>query len=236
MEPIARPLYAQVRDALIARIADGEWKAGAALPSEFALAAQLGVSQGTVRKALDEMAAAHLVERQQGRGTYVPEHTEARALFHFFPMQSEDGKPLLPVPQKCTITMVDAPSGVAKVLGTGRRKLWQIDRVRAVADKPAIVERIFLDPRRFPALRESTQLPNALYGFYQATAGVTVASANDLLGAVLADASLARNLGIETGAPLLFSRRIAYDLRKQAVELRESWFETSTQRYGVTLR
>ncbi|WP_198671135.1 GntR family transcriptional regulator [Oceanibium sediminis] len=236
MEPLARPLYAQVRDALVARIADGEWKAGTALPSEFALAAELGVSQGTVRKALDSMAAANLVERQQGRGTYVREHTEARALFHFFPMQAEDGTPLRPVPERCTITMAEAPSGAARLLGTRRRKLWKIDRVRAINGRPAIVEQIYLDPGRFTQLRENTVLPNALYGFYQATAGVTVVTADDQLSAVSADDALAQALDIAPGTPLLFSRRRAFDLRNEPVELRLSWFDTTAQRYGVKLK
>ena len=72
--------------------------------------------------------------------------------------------------------MVDAPPGAAKILGTGRRKIWRIERVRAVGGTPAILERIYLDPRRFRSLRESTVLPNALYGFYQTSDGVTVAS------------------------------------------------------------
>ena len=56
-----RPLYRQVRDVLVKRIADGVWQAGEMLPSEPDIAADLGVSPGTVRKALDEMTAENLV-------------------------------------------------------------------------------------------------------------------------------------------------------------------------------
>src|SRR5262249_5221027 len=69
--PDFRPLYAQVKELLIARLVRGEWRPGGVLPSEFSLAATFGVSQGTVRKALDEMAAQNLVVRRQGRGTFV---------------------------------------------------------------------------------------------------------------------------------------------------------------------
>ena len=54
--PDARPLYAQVESILNARIAAGEWQPGHALPSEPELAQELGVSHGTVRKALDALA------------------------------------------------------------------------------------------------------------------------------------------------------------------------------------
>ena len=48
-----RPLYRQVRALLVRRLAEGVWQPGQLLPSEGQLAAELGVSQGTVREALD---------------------------------------------------------------------------------------------------------------------------------------------------------------------------------------
>ena len=91
-----RPLYAQVRELMIGRMVQGVWKPGAVLPSEVQLAAEFGVSQGTVRKALDALAAENLVIRRQGRGTFVAEHDAERALFHFFHLVGEDGSRQLP--------------------------------------------------------------------------------------------------------------------------------------------
>ena len=235
MEAVARPLYLQVREALLARMADGEWKAGTALPSEFALAAELGVSQGTVRKALDALAAENLVLRRQGRGTFVPEHTEERALFHFFRMQDADGRAVLPQPLSQQIELVMPSKAVAKALDAGRRKLWRVARVRTVNGRPAIVEHIYLDPKRFPALDAQTALPNALYSFYQTTAGISIARADDRLSAVPAPADVAAELGVAPGAPLLFAERLAYDLRDEVAELRLSWFDTGAQSYLVSL-
>ena len=75
----ARPLYAQVREHLVERIRSGEWKPGQLIPNEFEIAAEFGVSQGTARKAISELAAEGLVLRRQGRGTFVVEHTPAHA-------------------------------------------------------------------------------------------------------------------------------------------------------------
>src|SRR5215208_4371574 len=91
-----RPLYRQVRDVLVKRIADGVWQAGQVLPSEPEIAADLGVSQGTVRKALDEMTAENLVIRRQGRGTYVARHDDARILFQFFKLVPDSGERSFP--------------------------------------------------------------------------------------------------------------------------------------------
>ncbi len=231
-----KPLYAKVRETLIARMAEGQWKAGEALPSEFALADELGVSQGTVRKALNAMAAENIVTRHQGRGTYVPEHTEARALFHFFRLIRADGSSIVPELRAQTIERIEAPSDIAKVLSAGRRKLWRISRLRAVDGRPALIEDSYLDPKRFDALRPDTTLPNALYSFYQSAAGVTVALAEDMLSAVSATPAQADQLDVAPGTPLLKSHRLARDLRGEAVELRLSWFLTEGIGYRVDLR
>lgn len=229
MEAVARPLYAQVREALMRRIADGEWPAGSALPSELALAAQLGVSQGTVRKALDAMAAENLVERQQGRGTFVPEHTEARALFHFFRIQNAEGAPVVP---KTLDQQLTAAGPRAPLAGD----TWRIERLRALDGRPAIVERIHLERARFAQLTTEAPLPNALYPWYQKVAGVSVARAEDRLSAAAAPEQIAAALEIAPGGPLLLARRVAYDLMGRPVELRESWIETSRHAYAVSLR
>jgi ABC transporter DrrB family efflux protein len=71
----------------------GEWKPGEPIPSETELAARFGVSQGTVRKAVDELAAENLLVRRQGRGTFVATHHEERTQFRFLRLRPDDGGP-----------------------------------------------------------------------------------------------------------------------------------------------
>src|SRR6478672_3776326 len=104
----ARPLYAQVRERLVERIRSGEWKPGQLIPSEFEIAAEFGVSQGTARKAISALAAERLVMRQQGRGTFVVEHTPAHVLFRFFNMFDAAGQLITPDSQKATCTVAPA--------------------------------------------------------------------------------------------------------------------------------
>ena len=72
---MAPPLYQVVIDTIVERIASGVLQSGALLPSETQLGAELGVSQGTARKALMELESRGLVQRAQGRGTFVTVRT-----------------------------------------------------------------------------------------------------------------------------------------------------------------
>ncbi|MEO1549776.1 MAG: GntR family transcriptional regulator [Pseudomonadota bacterium] len=236
MTPNPSPLYAQVMQILRDRMAAGEWRAGQALPSEFALADEIGVSQGTVRKALNAMAAENLLDRRQGKGTFMPEHTPQRALYHFFRLVRPDGTPALPELIRQTITRVPPEPALNKALGAGRRQIWKIDRVRALDGLPSLVEQSYLDPAAFPDLTPETDLPNALYTYYQAHGGHTVVRATDTLGAEAAPPEVAKALNLPKGTAVMLAEREAQDVAGQTIEIRRSWIATRTARYRVTLK
>lgn len=81
--PTFSPLYRQIKTLLVQQLQSGEWHPGESIPSETELAARFAVSQGTVRKAIDELAAEHLLVRRQGKGTFVASHDDPRAFFRF---------------------------------------------------------------------------------------------------------------------------------------------------------
>lgn len=74
MTPLKRtalPLYHQLRELLREKIESGEWQPGYRLPTESELTVEFGVSRGTVRQAMQLLENQGLVERSQGRGTFV---------------------------------------------------------------------------------------------------------------------------------------------------------------------
>src|SRR5215472_4224779 len=149
--PGFRPLYVQVKNLLIQRLATGAWRPGDALPSEFGLAAEFKVSQGTVRKALDELAGQNLVVRHQGKGTFVAQHTPQRALFHFFHLVADDGARALPGSRVLSLRTAKADRSEAEHLalrpGTS---VVRLKRLRLLGGEVAILERIVLPAARFP--------------------------------------------------------------------------------------
>src|SRR5689334_14108426 len=89
--PAFSPLYQQIKDLILRSLQAGEWKPGEAIPSEMDLAARFRVSQGTVRKAIDELAAENLVVRRQGKGTFVATHAEQQVRYRFLKLMPDSG-------------------------------------------------------------------------------------------------------------------------------------------------
>lgn len=219
-----RPLYARVYAELVERIRSGRWKPGQLIPNEFEIAAEFGVSQGTARKAISELAAEQLVMRRQGRGTFVVEHTPANVLFRFFNMFDETGKPLIPDSRDSRCSLVARPSSEERAaLGLGKDEgVIRIARTRMRDDRPFIVETITLPAAPFPGLADRTDVPNTLYDLFQKVYGVLLTRTADRLSAVAADAPTAATLGVLEGHPLLRIDRIAYALDDQPIEWRVS--------------
>ena len=83
LAPSFSPLYQQIKGLILRSLQAGEWKAGDMIPSELELAARFKVSQGTVRKAIDELATDNLLVRRQGKGTFVATHAEQNTQYRF---------------------------------------------------------------------------------------------------------------------------------------------------------
>ncbi|WP_244607348.1 GntR family transcriptional regulator [Bosea sp. CS1GBMeth4] len=231
-----RPLYRQVKAIFVRRLVDGVWAPGAALPSEGQLAAEIGVSQGTVRKALDELAAENLVVRRQGRGTFVAEHDERRILFQFFKLAPDRGEPRFPdsVVLSVTTGSADEAERAALDLAEGATVV-RIRRLRSFDGAPLIVETLSLPEQLFPDLSQGP-IPNNLYALYAGRYGITVANARERLKAVALGPDDAAALGVAAGEPALQIDRIALSLDGNPVERRLSLCLTEEVHYLSDLR
>ena len=191
----ALPLYAQVRERLLERIRSGTWKPGQLIPNEFEIAAEFGVSQGTARKAINELASEGLVVRQQGRGTFVVEHTPAHELFRFFSLFDDTGAAVIPDSRDThwTSGIADEAEQHALALPSGARVV-RITRTRTHHGIPFITESIVLPEALFPGLAAAPEIPNTLYDWFQKAHGVLVMRTNDRVSAVAEAAPVSRVL------------------------------------------
>ncbi len=229
-----QPLYAQVKHRMIERLVTGEWRPGNLLPSEMDLASEYGISQGTVRKALDSMASENLLVRKQGKGTFVAEHDPHRALFHFFNMVGEDGVRELPSSRVIACERHGASASVAaRLLVQPESTVIQFRRVRSLHDQPVIIQTVTLPEALFPGFEPATdeELPNTLYTLYEREYGINVTQATERLRAVAANEDDASLLGLAVGTPLLEIDRTAFTYNRKPVELRVGRCATHAHHY-----
>ena len=202
------------------------------LPSEIQLAAELNVSQGTVRKALNDMVAEHLLFRQQGIGTFVSEHTERRALFLYFSIVGNDGARILPESNilSCEEKLPSALERSKLELNDGDMVV-RFNRIRYFNNVSTMIETICLPLEHFPGFGSEIDPPNNLFRFYQLYYGITIAKAEEHLKAVIASTEESTILNIDEGTPMLEIDRIARMLDGRPVEWRVSHCDTSNYRY-----
>jgi GntR family transcriptional regulator len=208
-----QPLYRQVYDRVIEQIVAGGWKPGTPLPSEQALSEQLGVSPGTVRRALDELANNNVVERRQGRGTFVAKTSESRSILRFFRLCYPDGRRVTPTAANHHVRRrIAHAEDISRLHLAKNAEVIETKRVRIVDGRAVISEKIVVAAAMFQGLERRKQPPNTLYSLYQSVYGISVGSVEEQLRADRANAEDRRRLGVDVGTPLLHIDRIAISI------------------------
>jgi GntR family transcriptional regulator len=232
--PTFSPLYQQIKALLTQSLQAGEWKPGELIPSEVELAARFKVSQGTVRKAIDELSAENLVVRRQGKGTFVSTHHEERAHFRFLKLMPDEGVPVHPENRFLEVKRLRAPAEVARLLdlksGDG---VVYIKRLMSFAGTPTILEEMWLPGTLFKGLtaEKLEEYKGPMYGLFESEFGTRMIRATEKIRALAADDATAEQLQIAVGTPLLCAERVSFTYGDKAVELRRGLYLTAHHHY-----
>jgi len=233
--PSFQPLYMQIKALLVASLDGGEWPPGEAIPSEMALAQRFRVSQGTVRKALDELAAQSLVIRRQGKGTFVSTHTEEKAsLFRFLRIRRNDGRDEYPASRLLDVRRTKASTEVARALELkAGDAVIVLRRVLEFGGQPVVLDEIVLAAALFKGLTKAKveAYRGSMYSFFETQFGVRMLKAQEKLRAVSADAQSAGILGVRVGDPLLAVERVTLTYGERPVEWRRGLCTTRHHSY-----
>jgi GntR family transcriptional regulator len=232
--PTFSPLYQQIKALLTQSLQSGEWKPGELIPSEVELAGRFKVSQGTVRKAIDELAAENLVMRRQGKGTFVSTHHEARAHFRFLKLVPDEGVPHHPDNKIIEVKRMRASADVARLLElkSGDAVIY-IKRVLSFDGAPVILEELWLHGLLFKGLTAErlVEYKGPMYGLFESEFGTRMIRATEKIRAVGADSCAAQYLQVPEGTPLLCADRVSFTYGDKAVELRRGLYLTASHHY-----
>jgi len=228
------PLYRQIKRLITESLVSGEWAPGSPIPSEMELAQRYSVSQGTVRKAVSELASQKILVRHQGKGTFVASHSQESTKFPFLRITPDSG----------VVEEVDA-----RLLDFWRIKLddhsagflnvaegssgWLIRRILAPEGEESIYEEIRLPGSSFETIEESMIHDHQcmLYSMYESIFNVRIVYVEERVKAIIGEGEIVDRLGLLDGAPLLKVERVAYTYDDRPVELRRSYCNTTKHSY-----
>ena len=230
----------QIEALIVEGLDAGEWRPGEAIPSETELAARFRVSQGTVRKAIDALAAANLVVRRQGKGTFVATHTEEKSsTFRFLRIRRNDGRAEYPASRLLDVRRAKAPADQARLLELkAGEPVIVIRRVLEFAGEPAVLDEIVLPAALFKGLTRAKleAYRGSIYSFFETKFGVRIVRAREKLAAVSSDAATAHILKLRPGDPLLSVERVTSTYGDRPVEWRRGLCSTRHCHYINELR
>lgn len=233
--PAFSPLYQQIKTLLTRSLQGGEWRPGESIPSEMELAARFKVSQGTVRKAIDELAVDGLVVRRQGKGTFVATHAEEQVQYRFLRLEPDPDGAAGPVERHlldCRRLRASAEVARALDLKLGE-PVVQVKRLLVFASVPVVLDDIWLPGALFKGLSAErlSDYRGPLYALFETEFGVRMIRAEEKIRAVAASPSDAEQLAVPVGAPLLSVERRTLTFGDKPVELRRGLYQTAAHFY-----
>lgn len=232
--PTFSPLYQQIKALITQSLQSGEWKPGELIPSEVELANRFKVSQGTVRKAIDELSAENLVVRRQGKGTFVATHHEARSQFRFLRLMPDTGEAHYPDNRIIEVKRLRAPAEVARQLDikSGDSVIF-IKRIQSFEGVPTILEELWLPGVIFKGLTAERliEYKGPMYGLFESEFGTHMIHAAEKIRAVPAEPEVAELLEVALGTPLLSVERVSFTYGNKPVEVRRGLYRTDTHHY-----
>ena len=238
--PSFQPLYVQIKALLVKSLDAGEWRPGEAIGTELELAARFGVSQGTVRKAIDALAADNLVVRRQGKGTFVATHTEEKSsMFRFLRIRRNDGRVEYPASRLLDVRRGRASAETARMLQLkAGEQLILMRRVLEFSGEPVVLDEIALPAALFRGLTRARleAYRGSMYSFFETQFGVRILKAKETLTAIAADSGTASTLKLRPGEPVLQVDRITSTYGDRAVEWRRGLCATRHYCYVNELR
>ena len=229
--PHALPIYVQIAELLTRDIVAGRLIDGERLPPERDMAAELGVSVGTLRKALAVMSEKGLVERVQGSGNYIRASGDTGTVYAMFRLELLEGGGL-PRAQVLDVALMDKPADLP-AFGTSRRGT-RIRRLRRLNETIIAVEEIWLDADA--GIIDQGTMSESLYATYRKSLGLWITRAEDRvsLGPVPGWAPAA--YGPRPGDIVGYIERLSWADRPAPIEFSRTWFDPGTAVYVQRLK
>jgi GntR family transcriptional regulator len=234
---VAKPLYAQVRELILARIRSGEWAAGETLPNEFVLATECGVSIGTIRRAIEGLEESGVLVRKQGRGTYLSGSGPSALEDKFNRLRGIDGRPMSVTRQMLGIERRrPTPLELQTLQMAMATEVIDIRMKVATATSTIGIERCRLSSNVLTEFDPAAPVQLGVYGMLNQN-GILVARADDVLrfGPSPVASDLESGLALGSGETSVLLDRRAYSIDDTVVEWRTAAYRARDFVYAASI-
>ncbi|QMU59744.1 MAG: UTRA domain-containing protein [Boseongicola sp.] len=228
----ALPKYVQTAELLIREIAAGRIADGARLAPERDMATDMGISVGTLRKALNDLTERGMLERIQGSGNYVRHRADAAGVYAFFRLEHVEGGGL-PTAQFLDVRRMKKPADLPSFGSSGEGH--RIRRLRHLSDAPAALEEIWLDGAWVQDI-DQAEILESLYLYYRTRLNLWITRAEDRVGIAEVPDWTVQEFGLDAGAPCGFIERWGRTDTGEVAEYSRTWFDQNVARYVARMR
>jgi GntR family transcriptional regulator len=207
------PLYHQIQQRLMDQIESGKLKPGEPLPSIHRIAAQMGVSQMTVRQAVKSLCNMGVIYSRQGKGTFISgikmmERDFRQVLSFSEEMKARGAKPHSEL-LSLNIQMPSQETREALALGEND-KVFCLRRVRFADSLPMGIESSCLPVHLCPDLLETYDPSTSLYQVLTEKYGILVTVTDEVIEVGKASAEDVRYLQLAPKSPIFLFTRVSY--------------------------
>ncbi|MEO0764775.1 MAG: GntR family transcriptional regulator [Pseudomonadota bacterium] len=229
--PHALPIYVQIAELLTRDIVAGRLIDGERLKPEREMAAELGVSVGTLRKALRDMGEKGLIEAVQGSGNYVRSGGDTGTVYAMFRLELLEGGGL-PRAEVLSLDHMGKPGDLPD-FGTSQ-KGTRIRRLRMLNDTIIAVEEIWLDGDA--GMIEETMISESLYATYRKALGLWILWAEDRVSLNNVPDWAPDTYAPRPGDTVGYIERLSWSDRPDAIEFSRTWFDPARAVYVQRLK
>ena len=208
------PLFEQVMQHIRTQVQTGQVAAGYRLPSETELCLQYDVSRITIRRALKELEEEGLLERRQGKGTFIarqkiPIHAMALGGFQGMTQKEKREDSHIAILHKSSRP---ATKKEASLLGIQPQDpVYELTRRLEIKNEPIMLDRTIYDARRFPGLLDMVHDNVSTYELMSQTFHHQNWRVDKEITITMARPDEALNLQCHTGEVLFYIVETVYD-------------------------
>jgi DNA-binding GntR family transcriptional regulator len=226
-------LHAQISDAMRLTIAYGGWPKHHRLKAEPELAKELGVSRGTLRRAIGTLVEEGLLKQVPGRGTFVTETLIEPAVAQRLSTLSEDfaSQGISLDTSVLEVSRVMPPAGIGRLMRLpAGQEVMRLVRVRTSEGKPIALMHNYVRTDLAPGIEKVDFGQTSLFGVLENDYQLRIDNARRTFSAQAASPAVSKALNLAVGAPVQYLEQLTFLADARAVEYSDVWIDSTALR------